>query len=119
MDNVKFAELVAKTGKAFGEVDGYFDKSEKDFVNLFVGFLKANTNFDGDVQEVIRKAEGSVCTIPQLIEETKEVLADLPADKRKATVESMAAFIKTVIARDGMEASAETRNFENWKNALM
>lgn len=119
MDSVKFAELVAKTGKAFGEVDGYFDKSEKDFVNLFIGFLKANTNFDGDVQEVIRKAEGSVCTIPQLIEETKEVLADLPADKRKATVESMAAFIKTVIARDGMEASAETRNFENWKNALM
>lgn len=119
MDSVKFAELVARTGRAFGDVDGYYDAQERDFVTLFVGFLKANTNFVGDVKEVINKANSGSCNIPQLIEETKALLADLPEDKRKATVESMAAFIKTVINRDGVEASSETRNFENWKKALM
>lgn len=119
MDSVKFAELVAKTGRAFGEVDGYFDADEKNFVNLFVGFLKAHSNFNGDVNEVISKANSSVCTIPQLIEETKVVLADLSADQRKATIQSMASFIETVIKKDGNVAPSEARNFEAWKSALM
>lgn len=119
MDSAKFAELVAKTGKAFGALDGCFDTQERSFVNMFIGFLKINTNFDGDVNEVLRKANEDVYTLSQLTEESKALLSDLPEEKRKATVESMAAFIQSVINSDGTQDYIEMRNLERWKEALL
>ena len=119
MDNVKFAELVAKTGMHFGKIDGNYDDKERSFVNMFIGFLKVNSNFAGDVESVIRNASNQVCTVNQLIDETKEVLSDLSDERRKGTLESFANFIETVICVDGDKRSMEQSEFKVWKSALL
>lgn len=119
MDNVKFAELVAKTGIHFGAVDGNYDDKEKAFVNMFIAFLKFNGGVEAEVEDVIRKAGEKTYTLNELVDETKALLADLPEAERKGTLESFANFIETVICADGKKELRESWEFDDWKKALL
>ena len=119
MDNIKFVELVAKTGVFFGAADGNYDDKEKAFVNLFIGFLKAQANINADVEELVRKSTQSSYSLQYIIDETKKAVDGLSADERKSTLDSLANFINTVICIDGVEDSEEKANFELWKKALL
>jgi len=119
MDKIKFAELVAKTGIHFGGADGFYDDKEKAFVNLFIGFLKVNANVDADTQEIIRKASGQRCSVTELVNETRAIMADLPEEERKKTLESFANFIDTVVSVDGQKSTEEVRDFAIWKTMLL
>ena len=119
MDNVKFAELVAKTGIHFGAIDGNYDDKEKAFVNMFIAFLKFNGGVNAEVEDVIRQAGNKKYTLDELVSETKSLLSGLPDAERKGTIESFANFVSSVICADGKQETSETVEFNKWKNALM
>lgn len=117
-NNIKFVELLAKTGVFFGAADGNYDDKERAFVNLFIGFLKVQAHVDGNVEEVVRKATEKSYTIDEIISETKNALAKESADEKAKTLASMANFINTIICIDGVEDSDEKKFFDQWKKEL-
>lgn len=118
MDKIKFAELVAKTGVHFGAVDGNYDDKEKAFVNLFIGFLKAQGAMDGDVENIIKTTNNGKYTLEELVNETKNQLKGLSEDEKKATLKGMSNFINTIICVDGMDTYDEQQEYAKWKSDL-
>lgn len=115
---LKFATLVAKTGVFFGAADGRYDDKEKAFVNLFIGYLKNVGGLEEEAQNIIAKATESKYLLMELVDETNECLKGLNEEERKATLDSMANFIQTIISVDGTESYSEKREFESWKKQL-
>lgn len=115
---VKFATLVAKLGVHFGAVDGNYDDKERAFVNLFIGFLKAQSGMDEEISDIIRSATSERYTIEQLAAEANQLLSGLSAEERKGTIDHMNNFLDTVIGVDGDKCLAEKMEFENWKKAI-
>jgi len=113
----KVINLMAETGLFFAQADGKYDDREKSYIENFLNNLSAY----GDVSEVKETVEGALAkkfTLDGIVADTKDLISGFNDTEKAAIVATLGGFIANLIKADGVEAKAETENFEAWKRAL-
>ena len=111
-------KLVAKTGLFFASLDGEYSQAERNFIENYKNRL-AQVGPMNEVQHIFDTIWDHPVTLQEVINDTRSLLAMLPAPgDKQAVVASLANYIQHVIWADGTEHPAEREAAITWLNAL-
>lgn len=117
-NKAEFVKLIAKTGVFFGSVDGEYGDKEKAFVNIFIGFLKAGTDMNTELENELLDITNQQYKLDDILNETKAMLSNLNDEEKKSTLDSLANFADIIIRVDGTIADKEEEAMKSWKKSL-
>lgn len=113
------SRLCVKIGTFFSNCDGNFDKSERDFLNMYVQSVRKNLNSTFDPNIYIEEEIKAHLSIENIITATNDFLAGFDENEKAAIKGTLSVLIDKIINVDGKNHPNETKFFEQWKKEVL
>ena len=111
-----FQILIARTGVFFANCDGEYDKLEDKFISEFIlRMIDRGVEVKDSLKELI-DIKSEKCSIDDVINSTKEFLAQVNEDEKPQVVDMLKGFIEKLINVDGVLHPNEVKYFDKWKD---
>ena len=111
-------ELYAKTGLYFGNCDGDYDPTERNFIETYIKRLAKNGLLTPKTQQTLNNYTAQGITLDDVIAETQQLMERLPQHMSEKLLNELETFINHVITADGKIHPNETRQLHLWQQAL-
>ena len=117
MNKVKEVQiLIARTGVFFAGCDGNHDELEDKFISEFIlKMMDKGIEVKDSMKELI-DIKSEKCSIDDVINSTKEFLAQVNEDEKPQVVDMLKGFIEKLINVDGVLHPNEVKYFDQWKD---